>query len=95
MTPEQELYHASRAKEVLENEAYILAHDEIRKEIVHQWENAPVRDWEGRESLWVMLKQLDKLRLTLEATMQAGKLATAELRHREKSMLQRAKDSWL
>jgi hypothetical protein len=92
VTPEHELYLSNRAKEVLENEAYQLAHEDIRKEILSQWENAPFRDSEGRESLWVMLKQLDKLKLTLEATMQAGKLADANLRHKEKSLLQKAKE---
>lgn len=81
MTPEQELYNANRAKEVLENEAYILAHDEIRKELIQQWENAPVRDTAGRESLWIMLKQLDKLRLTLEGMVQGGRLAELNLAH--------------
>lgn len=94
MTPEEEIYLSNRAKEVLENEAYLKAHDDIRAEIITQWENAPARDTAGRESLWIMLKQLDKLKATLEQTMGAGKLAEANLRHREKSLLQKAND-WL
>lgn len=94
MTPEQELYLANRAREVLENEAYIQAHEDIRTEIVRQWEDSPARDTQGRESLWIMLKQLDKLKMTLEQTMGAGKLAEANLRHREKTLIQKAND-WL
>lgn len=94
MTPEQEIYMAQRAHEVLTNEAYIQAWDAIRKEVIEQWEQSPARDKDGRESLWIILKQLDKLKITLEATMDAGKLKSADLAHREKTRLQKL-NVWL
>lgn len=93
MTPEQELYLANRAKEVLENEAYIKAFDDIKTELTAQWENSPARDDKGREMIWLSLCMLKKVKACLDATMDGGKLATAELHHRQ-TMAQRAKD-WL
>jgi hypothetical protein len=82
MTPEQEIYRANRAKEVIENEAYIEAFASIKQEIQTQWESAPTRDTQGRETLWLMQKLLNKIQATLEATMQSGTLAHKELEHR-------------
>lgn len=93
MTPEQELYLANRAKEVLENEAYIKAFDDIKQELIQKWENSPIRDDEGREKAFLMLWALNKVKACLDATMDGGKLATAELDHR-KTMADRAKE-WL
>lgn len=91
MTPEQEIYRANRAKEVIENEIYIEAFDMIHKEIADQWTNSPARDREGRESLWLMQKLLTRLQTALQSTMDAGKLAVAELTHKQ-TLLERAKD---
>lgn len=93
MTPEREIYIANRAKEVLENEAYLEACALIKTEIETQWRTSPARDTDGRERLWVMLSLLTKLNATLETTMQSGKLKAADLAHKQ-SMLTRAND-WL
>lgn len=93
MTPERQIYIANRAKEVLENEAYLEALALIKTEIDTQWRTSPARDTDGRERLWLMQSLLSKLQATLETTMQSGKLAAADLRH-QKTMLERAND-WL
>lgn len=93
MTPERQIYIANRAKEVLENEAYLEAFALIQTEIETQWRTSPARDTDGRERLWVMLSLLSKLRATLETTMQSGNLAAADLQHK-RTMMQRAND-WL
>jgi hypothetical protein len=93
MTPEQQLYLANRAKEVVENEAYIAAFEAIKEEILLQWKTSPARDADGREKLWLMQSLLQKLQLCLESTMDGGKLAKAELQHRQ-TLAERAKD-WL
>lgn len=91
MTPEQELYLANRAKEVLENEAYIAAFESIREEITTQWKTSPARDQDGREKLWLMQSLLNKIQLCLQSTMDGGKLAKAELRHRQ-TLAEKARD---
>lgn len=93
MAPERQIYIANRAKEVLENEAYLEALVLIKTEIDTQWRTSPARDTDGRERLWLMQSLLSKLQATLETTMQSGKLAAADLRH-QKTMLERAND-WL
>lgn len=91
MTPEREIYLSNRAKEVLENDAYTAAFESIRQEILNQWNTSPARDVDGRESLWLMNSLLTKLQLTLESTMQGGKVAAADLRHKQ-TLIQRAKE---
>jgi hypothetical protein len=91
MTPEQEIYLSNRAKEVLENEAYLNAFEAIKEELTLQWKTSPARDQEGREKIWLMQSLLNKLKLCLEATMEGGKLAKAELQHRQ-TLRERARD---
>lgn len=91
MTPEQEVYRANRANEVLQNEVYVGAYEAIRDEFKLQWMNSPARDVEGREKLWLMLHLLNKVQLCLQATMEGGKVAKAELEHRQ-TVLERMQD---
>jgi hypothetical protein len=83
MTPEQELYLANRAKEVLENEAYTKAFADISTEIIEQWKNSPARDVDGREKLWLMLSLLEKIQLSLKATMDGGTVAKDALKYQQ------------
>ena len=91
MEIEGRIYHANRAKEVLENEAFIEAMRSIKEEITNQWKESPSRDVEGRQSLWVMLKLTEKLEATLRTTMETGKLAQLELEHK-RTLLERARE---
>ena len=93
MTPEQAIYRANRAKEVIENESYIDAFALIEQELTDQWKLSPARDQDGREKLWLMQRLLGKLKVCLESTMDSGKLAVAELTHKQ-TLVERAKD-WL
>ena len=88
----QRIYNGDRAKEVLENEAFNAAFDDIEKEILNQWKQSPARDLEGREKLWLMLSLLGKVKLTLQSTLDTGKLATAELKH-QRSLAERGRSA--
>ena len=90
MTPEQQIYHGDRAREVLKNEAYINAFDAIEQELTEQWKKSPPRDEVGREKIYMAQCMLQKLKTALESTMTSGKLATAELQHK-RSLLDRAR----
>ena len=70
-----------QARQVLENPAFAKAFDDIEKEHVEAWKNSPARDPEGRETLWMTVKLLHKLRSTLESAMTDGKLANVELEY--------------
>lgn len=93
MSPEEEIHRASRAQEIIQNEIYIEAFSMIEQELTDQWKQSPVRDAEGREKLWLMLRLLGKVKLALEYTMDSGKLAKAELNHRQ-TVVERANE-WL
>lgn len=83
MSLEERLYAGNRAKEVLENEAFIEAFEAIEKEVIEQWTNSPARDQEGREKLWSYLHLLRKVRTQLTSTLESGKLAQVELQHQQ------------
>lgn len=85
-TLEQRITQGNQAREVVENPAFIRAFDEIEQEHVEAWKNSPARDPEGRETLWMTVKLLQKLRSTLEASMLDGRLANVELEHQINQM---------
>lgn len=92
MEIEQRIYHAYRAREVLENEAFTGAIADIKAEITDQWTKSPARDQEGREKLWLMLSLANKLEATLRMTFDSGKLAKLDLEHK-RTMQQRLQDA--
>ena len=57
-TLDQRLYMGDRAREVIENEAFIAAFEAIEKEVTEQWMNSPARDEAGREKCWTYLMLL-------------------------------------
>jgi SH3-like domain-containing protein len=85
-TLEQRMTQGEQARQVLENPAFAKAFDDIEREHVEAWKNSPVRDPEGRETLWMTVKLLYKLRSTLEAAMTDGRLASVELEHQAKQL---------
>ena len=96
-TIEQRFYSGNRAKEVLENEAFISAFEAIEQEVTDEWKTSPARDAEGREKLWTYLMLLQKVKTQIVSTLETGKLAELELRHQQ-SLYDRARsglNSWL
>jgi hypothetical protein len=81
MTIEQRIYNADRAREVLENEAFIGAFEDLTTEITNQWKKSPARDEAGREKLWLMLSLLNKVESILKESLTDGKMARADLEH--------------
>lgn len=92
MDIEHRIYHADRAREVLENEAFIGAMADIKSEITDQWTKSPARDAEGREKLWMLLSLANKLESTLKTTFDSGKLAKLDLEH-QRTIQQRLRDA--
>lgn len=89
-TIEQRIYDGDRAKEVLENEAFQQAFEDIEMEILEQWKQSPARDPIGREQLWQLLKLSQKYKAILTSSLETGKMARLDLEHQE-SMLSKAK----
>jgi|GEM_PF-680961 len=80
-TPNARVYRGNRAREVLENESFDWAFHTLKSEIVESWQNAPMQDPQGRETLWLSLKLLEKVRSNLVSRLETGKLAQLELKH--------------
>lgn len=83
MTLEQRIYNGDRAREVLENEAFLQAFTDIEQEVITQWTESPARDQEGREKLWTYLMLLKKLKAQITTTLETGKLAKLDLEHKK------------
>jgi hypothetical protein len=94
MTLEERLYLGDRAREVIENEAFIAAFEATEKEVVDQWMQSPARDQDGREKLWQYLSMLRKVKANLQTTLETGKLAQLELRHQRTMEEMRGPRSW-
>ena len=90
MNISERIYNADRAREVLDNEAFQQAFEDIKQELTDQWMKSPARDQDGREKLFLMLKMLEKVEICLKASLDSGKLAAKELEY-QRSMLDRAK----
>lgn len=94
MTLEERLYNGDQAKLVLENDEFQKAFDAIRQDYIEQWLEIPSTDQSAkqRDRLHLALTLLDKVKSTLVATMESGKLAMVELNHR-RTLAERAKDA--
>lgn len=87
---EQRVYDADLARQVLENEAFHRAFADIEEEYTEAWKQSPARDPEGREKIYLTIRLLQRLKLTLEASLTDGKLAKHEMEHKQ-GLLDQAK----
>jgi len=84
MTPELEAQRGESARRILEDPLFREAVEVIRQDILAQWQASPARDTQGRETLWLSTKLLDKLVMQLTGVMESGVLARATLASRAK-----------
>lgn len=79
---ELEIQRGERAALLLQDEMLTEALETIETEYTEQWKNSPVRDVDGREKLFLMVKTAQKFRAELESVLTTGKLAKATLAQR-------------
>lgn len=82
-TLEQQVYDGEKAREVLENDVFKAVFADIDKELTEAWKKSPVRDEAGRQSIYLMQTMLYKVENVLIKTLETGKLAKAELQHKQ------------
>ena len=88
MTDEQLRERGLKAKALLEDELLLEAMEAIKAEAIRQWCEAPARDVEGRERLWLMVKITEKFEANLHTHIAKGEFASAKLaKIEEKSRL--------
>lgn len=70
---------ARQAKAVLENPLYKEAFQEVRDGLIALWERTPIKDIDARESAYLCILLLGRLRQELDRVIQGGKVAEAEI----------------
>lgn len=87
---ETEIARGERAKQLLEDPLLSEAFALIELEYLKAWQNSPARDVEGREALFLSIKNLEKVRGHLSQVMDSGTLAKLSLAQRAGQSLKRA-----
>lgn len=97
MTPEEALKRANAAARIFNDPLTQETLDLMEREVMEAWLACPVRDAEGRESLWRMAVTTRKFRDLLRGTMEAGKLARDQIvrTEKEKTFLQQQKERFM
>ena len=65
----------SHAKNLLNDELFVEAFDVTRQELLNRWEHSNQDDVQARESIWLALQILSKLRIHIESVMTTDELA--------------------
>ena len=78
------LERALQAEKLLNNPLLNEAFELVKQELSRKWEASPVRDKDGREYLFLMIKATNDARGYLEQAIRAGKV---ELHSREERRL--------
>lgn len=73
---------ANQAERLLTDPLLIEALELIEREIIEQWEACPVRDIEGRETVWRLYKTAKKFRDILKGAVESGKVAEFQEKNR-------------
>ena len=93
MTPEEALRRSNDAARLMDDPLLKETLDLIEKDVTDLWLLCPVRDTEGREAAWRMAVTARKFRDILRGTAESGKLAADQIRQKEQSLLDRAKQN--
>jgi len=72
MTPEQEIQRSNDAKAIIENPLYQESFTELRKELINELLDTPLRDTEAREKIYMMVKMLDSVQTRIQSIMDTG-----------------------
>ena len=73
MDDPETLDRAARAEKIIKDSVYLSSYEMVKAAIFAKIEASPVRDTEGREHLFKMLKALNDAKGCLEQAMQDGK----------------------
>jgi len=82
---------ARRAAELLANELYVQAWNDVEKAILDRWASSPIEDIDGQHELRLMLHVMRSVKTQIEHVVQDGKIAT----HEKKTRMQSLKDAVL
>lgn len=75
------------ARQLLENEVYKSAIENVRAGIVEKWRSCPIRDREGQHELKLMDKLLSELEGYIKQVVDTGKMAEIQLENERRMQL--------
>ena len=80
MDLQKQISRGQQAKDILENPLLQDSLKAIRNKLDTEWKNSPLRDVEGREKIFFLVKAIDELEAMLISEMETGKLASQQLK---------------
>lgn len=92
MSPEQEVWNAERARQIIEDPLVKQALDELERSSTDALENCPINDLELRDRLWMLFCTTRRFRRVFLEMMETGKLAKAMLA--QQSKMEQFKQIW-
>ena len=75
----KQISRGQKAKELLEEPLLQDSLKAIRNKLDTEWKNSPMRDVEGREKIFFLVKAIDELEAMLISELETGKLASEQL----------------
>ena len=72
MTPEE---RERRAKALMNDPLFIESFDELKKELLGQWEHSGSTDIDARESIWLAIRLLDRIHGHIRSIIETGHMA--------------------
>jgi len=76
----KQISRGQKAKELLEEPLLQDSLKAIRNKLDTEWKNSPLRDVEGREKIFFLVKAIDELEAMLISEMETGKLASEQIK---------------
>ena len=64
-----------RAKNLLQNELFNEAFEELRNELLSQWEQSGSQNIDQRESIWLAIRLLEKIKGHITSIVETGHMA--------------------
>ena len=64
-----------RAKSLLQNELFNEAFEELRNELLSQWEQSGSQNIDQRESIWLAIRLLEKIKGHITSIVETGHMA--------------------
>ena len=72
MTPEE---RERRAKALMNDPLFVESFDELKKELLGQWEQSGSIDIDARESIWLAIRLLERIRGHIQSIIETGHMA--------------------
>ena len=72
MTPEE---RERRAKSLVNDPLFVESFEELKKELLGQWEHSGSTDIDARESIWLAIRLLDRIHGHIRSIIETGHMA--------------------